>query len=117
MESVRERTKRAGRPAKAVKKEIRACIRFTRSEYFIVKEKAASSGMKTSAYLRQLAIYNNVNPRLTEEDRQAVRQLIGIANNVNQLTKLCHQEGLLRGMVYFETFRPVVDSILKKFNP
>jgi hypothetical protein len=117
MEPVRERTKKAGRPAKAVKKEVRACIRFTRPEYFIVKEKAAISGMKASAYIRQLAIYSNVTSRLTEEDRESVRQLIGIANNVNQLAKLCHQEGVLRGMVYFETFRPIVDVIIKKFNP
>jgi hypothetical protein len=117
METVSMKRKKAGRPAKAIKKEVRACVRFTRPEYFIIKEKAAKAGRTASAYLRQVAIYATVTTRLTEEERQFVRQLIGMANNLNQLAKSCHQEGALRAMLYFENYRRELDDILKKLRP
>ena len=117
METVRVKRKKAGRPAKAVKKEIRACIRFTRLEYFTIKEKAAKAGLKASAYIRQVGIYATVTPRLTDEERLFVRQLIGMANNLNQLAKSCHQEGALRAMQYFEGYRATLDEILKRLKP
>src|ERR1700732_1396945 len=104
METVSKRRKKAGRPAKTIKREIRTCIRFTKPEHFIIKEKAATAGLKTAAYIRQLAIYAVINPRLTEEERHFVRQLIGMANNLNQLAKSCHQEGALKAMRYFRNF-------------
>ena len=116
MKAMRTRKKKTGRPEKAVKKEVRASVRFTRTEYFIVKEKASKAGITTSTYLRQLAIHAQVTSKLSEEERQFVRQLIGMANNLNQLAKSCHQEGALRAMVYFENYRAHLDEILKKLK-
>lgn len=117
METMRLKKNKGGRPAKIVKKDIRAYIRFTRPEYFIVKEKAAKAGVIPSAYIRQVAINEVVKTRLTDEERHFVRQLIGMANNLNQLAKCCHQEGALRVMVYFESYRKHLDDILKKLKP
>ena len=117
METVTERKKKAGRPVKAVKKEVRACVRFTRPEYFIIREKAGMAGMTTSFYMREVAIRAQVTARLTEEERQFVRQLIGMANNLNQLAKSCHQEGALKAMVYFQSYREDLDALLKKLKP
>ena len=116
METVSTKKKKAGRPAKLIKKEIRACIRFSKSEYFIIKEKAAKAGANASEYIRQVCINGHVKNRLREEERQFVRQLIGMANNLNQIAKCCHEEGLLRGMSYFENYRNHLDEILKKLK-
>jgi hypothetical protein len=116
METVRTKRKKAGRPVKAVKKEVRACVRFTKTEYFIVREKASKAGLKASEYIRQITINGQVKNRLAEEERQFARQLIGMANNLNQLAKACHQEGLLQAMVYFETYRNHFDEILGKLK-
>jgi DNA primase len=51
------------------------------------------------------------------EEREFTRKLIGMANNLNQLAKACHQEGLLQTMVYFENYRSELDEILKKLMP
>jgi len=56
MEPVKKKTKQAGRPAKIVKKEIRAAVRFSKTEHFVIRHKAAKAGMKVSAYVRQIAI-------------------------------------------------------------
>jgi superfamily II helicase len=116
MEANRHKIKTTGRPVKAIKKDVRACIRFTRPEYFIVKEKAGKVGMKPSAYLRQLAIHTIIISRLTDEEREFARMLVGMANNMNQIAKSCHQEGALRAMVYFESYRARLDEILRKLK-
>jgi len=106
-----------GRPPKDVKKDIRACVRFTTSEYNIIKEKAAKSGMRVAAYLRQAAIQSPLRTRLTEEETHFVRQLIGMANNLNQIAKRCHQEGALRTVVSVQHIRKDLDEILRKLKP
>lgn len=116
METVRENKKPGGRPAKSIKKDIRTAIRFSKTEYFIVRQKAAKAGIKVSGYIRQIAIAGMVTNRLSEEERQFVRQLIGMSNNLNQLAKNSHQEGMLKTMFYFESFRNQIDSLLKKLN-
>ena len=117
METVSMKNKKAGRPAKAVKKEVRACVRFSKAEYFIVKEKAAKAGVNASAYIRQLAIATHVKTRLTDEERHFVRQMIGMASNLNQLAKTYHKEGVLRSMMYFEKYRNQLDDLLKRLKP
>ncbi len=83
MEQVREKRKQAGRPAKIIKKEIRTAVRFTKIEYFVIRQKAARAGIKISAYVRQTAINAEVITRLNEEERHFVRQLIGMSTNLN----------------------------------
>ena len=111
-----EKNKIAGRPAKAVKKEIRAAVRFTKAEYFIIRQKANKAGITASCYIREIAINGNVKSRFNEEERQFVRQLIGMANNFNQVAKKAHEEGLLKAMLLFETYRQQVDDLLKSFK-
>ena len=116
MEPVREKRKQAGRPAKSIKKEIRTAVRFTKIEYFVIRQKAARAGIKISAYVRQTAIHTEVITRLSEEEKHFVRQLIGMSTNLNQLAKNSHIEGMLKTMFYFEAFRNQIDLILKKLN-
>lgn len=113
METVKKSKKKAGRPAKAVKKEIRAAVRFTYKEHFIIKEKAKQAGLTVSEYIRQTAIYAEVKTRLTDEDRQIARRLVGMDNNLNQIAKTCHQQGLLSAMLLFEGYRDQMDHLLK----
>ena len=117
METENSKKRKPGRPGKIIKKEVRAAVRFTPHEYFIVQEKAAQSGRSTSAYIRQAAIQAKIIQRLTEEEVQLIRQLAGISANINQLTKLSHQEGFYNTMKYFETYRQKIDVLLNKFKP
>ncbi len=116
METVREKRKKAGRPAKTIKKEIRASIRFSKLEYFDIRQKAAKAGIKASAYIREVAINGDVKRRLTDEERQFVRQLIGMSGNFNQLTKNSYREGMLKTMLHFDAYRNQFDTILKKLT-
>ncbi len=116
METVNKKQKKAGRPEKQIKKDIRACLRFTKYEYFIIKEKAAQAGVKPSVYIRQTAIQSKITPRLTEEQLQFVRQLVGMSSNINQVAKVCHRDGLYEAMQYFENYRNLIDTVLKNLQ-
>ena len=105
-----------GRPKKAVKKEIVRSIRFSKTEYFIVKQHASKSGLKITVYIRQMALHGKIIQRLNEEERQIVRQLIGMANNLNQLTKMGHQEGFIISALMFEKYKNLMEELLNKLK-
>ncbi len=95
-----------------VKKESATGVRFTKSEYFIVKHKAEKAGLKISAYIRQMAINGRVMQRLNEEERQFVRQLVGVSNNLNQLTKKAHQTGIQSIQLNLEAYTNTINELL-----
>ena len=117
METLTARKKKTGRPVKVVKKDIRTCVRFTKSEYLAVKGKAMKVGMAPGAFLRQSALQSVIRRRLTLEERQFVRQLVGMANNINQITKRSHQESDFRTEVAFQQIRRGLEDILRKLKP
>lgn len=116
METTSAKKKKTGRPVKAVKKDIRTCVRLTKADYLVIKGKSLKAGTSVADFLRQAALQSPLRARLSLQDRQDIRKLVGISNNVNQMTKICHQEGLLQGYAYFEGFRKAVDEILAKFK-
>jgi hypothetical protein len=116
MQSATSKKKKTGRPKKAVKKEVRACVRFTQAEYAIVMQKAIQAGLKAAPYLRLAANQSPLRIRLSEEQMQILRKLVGMSNNVNQIAKICHQEGYLKAFAKFEEIRRDLDAILKMFR-
>ena len=107
---------KGGRPKKAVKKETVTAVRFTKIEYVVVKQKASKAGLRISAYIRQMAVNGKVIPRINEEQSHFVRQLAGMANNLNQLAKKAHQEGLLTAMLQFERYRNQIDELIERLT-
>ena len=115
MEKVKKHFK-AGRPAKKIKRDILIGVRFNKLEEYTVRQKSAKAGLSYSRYLREMGIKGEVKARLSEEDRHIVLKLIGMSNNLNQLTKLAHQEGLLKTLLYFENYRNQFDELLNQLN-
>lgn len=107
---------KGGRPKKAIKREAATGIRFTKAEYFIVKQKAIRARMKITVYVRTMAVEGEVKARALPSDKQLEKQLAGIANNINQMTKLAHQQGMLSALLFFERIRVEVDHILSRLR-
>lgn len=105
-----------GRPRKAVKRDIVTGIRFTKLEYYVVKQKAARAGLGISVYVRDMALRGRVIQKINDEERQFVRQLIGMSNNLNQLAKRCHQEGALTAILHFERYRKAFDELIEQLK-
>ena len=111
-----EKRNNGGRPKKTIKRESATGIRFTKAEYFLIKQKASKAGTCITTYIRDMALNGNVIAKLNEEERQFVRQLIGISNNLNQLAKKGHQEGILTAVLLFENYRNIIDELLEKMK-
>ncbi|HVI49226.1 MAG TPA: hypothetical protein VM802_30445 [Chitinophaga sp.] len=113
METEEAGKRKGGRPVKSVKKETIIRVRIDRSELFIIKHKAQKAGMNISAYLRMSAINATVKARISPEEKDLVRKLVGMSNNLNQLTKEFKKGEMMKTAVHFETYRVRIDDILK----
>jgi hypothetical protein len=102
-----------GRPKKEVKKDIVIGTRFSKLEQYVVKQKSERAGLKPAEYIRQMAIRGQVKSRMSEEERQIVRQLVGMANNLNQLARQANLQGLMTVVLHFEEYRNRIDELLK----
>ena len=117
MERSEQRPKsKGGRPAKAVRREKQSGLRFTEAEYATVKEKAAAAGLPFTVYLRKMALTGHVKARQSSVEKQAVRQLIGMASNVNQMVKMARQQGFLSAIMFFEQYRQALDEIINQMK-
>ncbi|MGY3053299.1 hypothetical protein ACVWYG_001497 [Pedobacter sp. UYEF25] len=106
--------KMGGRPVKKIKKETGIRIRLTKTEDFMIREKARKAGMRVSEWCRQSAKSARITPRLSAEDLQYFRVLSGLANNLNQLTKLAHQQGILLVQKKCRELIAEIDALIKK---
>jgi hypothetical protein len=87
--------KKGGRPAKRVKRSHTLVVRVTDTERLLIAGKAREAGLSLSAWFRAAAKKAVVIARLRPEEAAALRMLTGMANNINQLARLAHREGLL----------------------
>jgi hypothetical protein len=116
MEAAAMKKKKGGRPPKKLKRELRVTARFSRLEHHILQQRAGKAGINISELIRQAAIYGKVIARQTEEEKHFTRQLVGMANNFNQMAKLAHQEGLASVHCDFEQYLHLVNCLLSKLQ-
>lgn len=90
-----ENNKKGGRPIKSKKYNKILRIRMNNEELNICKGKANSLNMPLATYLRLMIKQGKVTNLFTEEEQQHKVQLIGMANNLNQLMKEAHTYGLV----------------------
>lgn len=66
---------------------------FRLSEYELRKlsEDAKVAGMNESKYVGKLILHSGVDATHTEDRRNLIRQISGIATNINQMAKLCNE--------------------------
>jgi ketol-acid reductoisomerase len=107
---------KGGRPKVKIKRETHVKVRLTATERFLMAAKAKDAGMHLSNWIRAAARTAKVVARLKPEDLQIMRMLAGMANNLNQLTKLAHTYGLLTIAMKCGQLLIEIDEALKYFN-
>ncbi len=117
MSSEKENFYRGGRPKQAINKDKIIGVRFTGEEYEVVKGKAKEAGMKLSKLLRLSALNISLKSRVTAEEKEAIRQLTGMAVNLNQLAHKGHVEGFTFALAAFGQYEEKIKFILQKFDP
>ncbi|MDR0746045.1 MAG: MobC family plasmid mobilization relaxosome protein [Mediterranea sp.] len=94
MKEIKNRNKN-GRPKKAPaeKKGYKVTLKMATEEYFSLKAKAKIAGINHSEYIRRCIRSSVVKQRLTSELMGYIRQLCGMANNVNQIAHKANAAG------------------------
>ena len=92
--------KRRGRPALGRTRKLTkgVTVKFSPVSYETLRFRAGKSGRSLAVYIREAALAATVTARHTPEENALLRSLAGMANNLNQLTKLSHQTGFYRLM-------------------
>ncbi len=90
--------------------------RFTQTELEEINQQSKRLKISRSAYIRSMTLRGKVENLFTEEEQNAKKQLIGIANNLNQLLKLSHIHGLEKMIKQVNAQLWNIDKILDKYN-
>lgn len=104
---------RGGRPKKVIKKDAVLVVRMTQIERMLITGRAREAGMSPSEWFRKAAKTARVIARFSPEDAATLRMLSGMANNLNQITKLAHQEGLVSVQRQCRELMDGIDETLK----
>ena len=85
-----------GRPKLASYQKRTKCFRvmFTENDYIYIQSKAEQAGVSINEFSHQAAMDSQVCQRISPEMASAIRDLSGIANNVNQFAHQMHTSGL-----------------------
>jgi len=107
---------KGGAPKKRIRRETHVKVRLTTTERFLIESKARQAGMRISDWFREATLKAKVMARMTEEDRRVLHMLTGMANNLNQLTRLAHTSGLLTIAIRCGALLAEIDQALKYLN-
>ena len=94
MEEVRKRNT-GGRPVKTDKLSQRVRLRLSEIEMAESSKNARLANLSLPEYIRMILLRGKVTNLFSEEEQLAKLQLIGMANNLNQLVKEAHTYGLV----------------------
>lgn len=107
---------KGGAPKKRIRREVHVKVRLTTTERFLIESKARQAGMRISDWFREATLKAKVMARMNAEDRRVLHMLTGMANNLNQLTKLAHSSGMLTIAIRCRSLLTEIDQALKYFN-
>ena len=103
MTSIHEQDKKKGGrpPTGRVRKLSKSVtVKFSKPSYEALRLRARKANRKLAEYIRESALNGEVVSGHNTETVAIAKNLIGMANNLNQLTKLSHQRGFHETHVY-----------------
>ena len=111
--------KRRGRPALGRTRKLTkgVTVKFSPVSYEALRFRAGKSGRSLAVYIREAALAATVTARHTPKENALLRSLAGMANNLNQLTKLSHQTGFYRTRLLIEGLLGKLKRIMDDYRP
>jgi hypothetical protein len=108
----------SGRPTKepAEKKGYKITIKMATEEYYSLKAKARDAGVNRSEFIRVSIRSCKVKQRLTTELVNYIRQLCGMANNINQVAHRANAAGYSDVHNQCLSLNERLDNVIKKIE-
>lgn len=110
------KTNKGGRPRKSLtqKKSYRITIKMDTQQYYFLKGLALQSHTTMTECARDLICKGYVRERLSMEHLNLVRQLSGMANNLNQITKHIHTIGYSNVELEYSNLAESILTVINK---
>jgi len=117
MKTIKNRNKN-GRPTKniAEKKGYKVSLKMATEEYYSLKSKARLAGITLSEYVRCVIKKSEVKQRLSPEFLGYIRQLSGMANNINQIARKANATGYSETNMECKEMINRLDNIVKRIT-
>jgi Bacterial mobilisation protein (MobC) len=116
MKSESEKVNKGGRPKMENTLGKSVPSRFSMAEFEIIKAKSVLLKISVSSYIRSMTLQGSVKNLHSEDEQNAKRQLIGMANNLNQLLKSVNTYGLENLILQVRMQLNEIDTILEKYK-
>ena len=91
-------------------------VKFSKPSYEALRLRASKANRKLAEYIRESALNGEVVSGHNAETVAIAKNLIGMANNLNQLTKLSHQRGFHETHVYVVDLLRRLKEILGEYR-
>lgn len=119
MTSIHEQyKKKGGRPptGRVRKLSKSVTVKFSKPSYEALRLRARKANRKLAEYIRESALNGEVVSGHNAETVAIAKNLIGMANNLNQLAKLSHQRGFHETHVYVVDLLRRLKAILGEYR-
>lgn len=119
MTSIHEQyKKKGGRPPTGWVRKLSksVTVKFSKPSYEALRLRARKANRKLAEYIRESALNGEVVSGHNAETIAIAKNLIGMANNLNQLTKLSHQRGFHETHVYVVDLLRRLKTVLVEYR-
>lgn len=106
---------KGGRPTlpQARRRSKSVTVKFSKIDYETLRIRSRKANRRLAEYIRETALQTESPTAHTTVDVGIFRNLAGVANNLNQLTKLSHQTSLYRTNY---RLKEVLDGVMEIVN-
>ena len=113
-----EKKKQKGRPTVADGKRLSKAVtvKFSKKDYEILRTRSRKANRRMAEYIRESALQSEVVQPCTEMDLKEYRTLVGMANNLNQLTKMAHQDGIIYLYSPIDSLLGEITNMIRKYK-
>ena len=113
-----DKKKPKGRPTVADARRLSKAVtvKFSKIDYEILRTRSRKANRRLAEYIRESALQSEVVQPRTEADLKEYRTLVGMANNLNQLAKLSHQEGIYYTSLQLDRLLVEISDIVRAYK-
>ena len=113
-----DKKKSKGRPSVADARRLSKAftVKFSKIDYEILRTRSRKANRRLAEYIRESALQSEVVQPRTEADMKEYRTLVGMANNLNQLAKLSHQEGIYYTSLQLDQLLAEISDIVRAYK-
>ena len=115
---IMKKNPKGGRPPKSASEKLkeRLTVKMAAADYYALRGKARAAGLTWAEYARTALSRSVVRQRLTAEQMTLLRQLAGMANNLNQLARKANSAGYVQATAECTALIEKIDTLIDQIN-